>query len=104
MASRITGLSGVDPLAMPLERLLSGYVVSVAPALRELQSLVRRVLSRRVHRHYSGFAAQQRLEWEKGGRCSAKKLLYVLRSTLTGTWLLQTGEVAHRAEEARGEG
>ncbi|MHB8874623.1 MAG: nucleotidyltransferase domain-containing protein [Myxococcaceae bacterium] len=76
-----------------LERFLSGYVMVSTPMLVALQPLVRRAISRRVHRHYAGFATQQRLEWEKTGRRSAKKLLYVLRTTLTGTHLLQTGEM-----------
>lgn len=42
---------------------------------------------------YAGFASQQRQEWEKTGRASAKKLLYVLRTTLTGAHMLRTGEV-----------
>ena len=52
-----------------------------------------RSLSRRLHRHYRGFAAGQLREWEKDGFRSAKKLLYVLRTTLTGTHALLTGEI-----------
>ena len=55
--------------------------------------LVRTSLSRRVHRHYLGFATQQHQEWERGDRASAKKLLYVLRTALTGVHLLREGEV-----------
>ena len=50
-------------------------------------------LSRRLHRHYRGFASGQLREWEKDGFRSAKKLLYVLRTTLTGTHALLTGEI-----------
>lgn len=52
-----------------------------------------RSLSRRLHRHYRGFAAGQLREWEKDGFRSAKKLLYVLRTTLTGTHALLTGMI-----------
>jgi len=76
-----------------LERFLSGYTFSTAPVFEELQALVRQAISQRVYRHYAGFAQQQRQEWEKSGRASAKKLLYVLRTTLTGAHLLRTGEV-----------
>ncbi len=76
-----------------LERFLSGFVLAASPALEALIPLVQGALSRRVARHYQGFASQQRAEWEKGGQRSAKKLLYVLRTTLTGTHLLRTGEM-----------
>lgn len=76
-----------------LERFLSGHLLATSPWLDEVTPLVRGALSRRVARHYLGFAAQQRQEWERGGRASAKKLLYVLRTSLTGTHLLRTGEV-----------
>jgi hypothetical protein len=76
-----------------LERVLGPLVLRSAPELEELKPLVRRSLSRRLQRHYRGFATSQLREWEKGGFRSAKKLLYVLRTTLTGTHALLTGEV-----------
>lgn len=76
-----------------LERFLSGHVLASSPRFDALRPLVQAALSRRVARHYAGFATQQRQEWERGGRASAKKLLYVLRTCLTGTHLLLTGEV-----------
>jgi uncharacterized protein len=76
-----------------IERFLSGYTLAASPELFELQELVKGGLSRRVHRHYAGFAGQQLKDWERGGHASAKKLLYVLRTTLTGTHLLRTGVV-----------
>src|SRR5262249_37868611 len=56
-------------------------------------ALVRGSLSRRLYRHYQGFATQQHQEWERGGRSSAKKLLYVLRTALTGVHVLREGEI-----------
>ncbi|MGA9523637.1 MAG: nucleotidyltransferase domain-containing protein [Myxococcaceae bacterium] len=76
-----------------LERFLSGYALESSPELEELRPLVQASLSKRIFRHYLGFANQQRLEWEKSGRRSAKKLLYVLRTTLTGTHALLHHEV-----------
>lgn len=76
-----------------IERFLSGFTFSDGPELEELQTLVRGALSRRVYRHYLGFATQQRTEWERTGCRSAKRLLYVLRTVLTGAHLLQAGEV-----------
>ncbi|MCX4243401.1 nucleotidyltransferase domain-containing protein [Paraliomyxa miuraensis] len=62
------------------------------PALAEL---TRKNLSRKVHHHYRGFAWSQRKAMEEAAAArgaSAKKALYVLRTALTGTHLLQTGE------------
>ena len=65
-----------------LERFLSGFAMSTGPGFDELVPVIRRSLSSRVARHYAGFGTQQREEWKKGGMRSAKKLLYVLRTTL----------------------
>jgi uncharacterized protein len=74
-----------------LERLLGDAVLEEHPALAALRPMVARALSRRVHRHYRGFATSQRDELVK--KPSAKKALYVLRTTLTGAHLLTTGEM-----------
>lgn len=74
-----------------LERLLGESTLAANPALGELRPLVRRTLSRRVHRHYRGFARQQLAALAEAP--SAKKALYVLRTALTGTHLLLTGEL-----------
>jgi len=75
------------------ERFLGAVALETGPGFEELCSLAKRSLSKRVHRHYAGFARGQLREWEKSGFKSAKKLLYVLRTTLTGTHALLTGEV-----------
>ncbi|HYO54325.1 nucleotidyltransferase domain-containing protein [Archangium sp.] len=76
-----------------LERLLGAHALRGSPELEAVRPLVRGVLSRRLHRHYRGFAHSQLREWEKTGFRSTKKLLYVLRTTLTGTHALLTGEM-----------
>jgi predicted nucleotidyltransferase len=74
-----------------LERVLGRMVAHASDLLAELRPIVQRSLSRRVHRHYRGFAANQLQFLEK--EPSAKKLLYVLRTTLTGVHLLEAGEL-----------
>jgi len=74
-----------------IERALGRMVARGSPLLSELASLARRSLSRRVHRHYRGFARSQLGFLEK--EPTVKKLLYVLRTTLTGIHLLETGEL-----------
>lgn len=76
-----------------VERFLSRFVWSSGPGFALLVPLIRGALSRELSHHYRGFATAQRRAWEAGGRVSAKKLLYVLRTLLTGTHVLTTGEV-----------
>jgi predicted nucleotidyltransferase len=75
-----------------IERILGDLVLDAEyERLAELQPLVRAALSRRVHRHYRGFAHSQ-LEAATESP-TAKRVLYVLRTALTGTQLLATGEL-----------
>ena len=48
-------------------------------------------LSRRVFRHYQGFARSQYERVVRGDTPTAKQVLYVLRTALTGVHLLRTG-------------
>jgi predicted nucleotidyltransferase len=74
-----------------IERVLGRTALQAAPELEELRALVRTSVCRRVYRHYRGFASNQQKLLEK--EPTIKKLLYVLRTTLTGTHLLRTGEL-----------
>jgi predicted nucleotidyltransferase len=76
-----------------IERVLGAIPLRAAPQLNSLRLVARRALSRRVHRHYHGFATGQLREFEAADPAPAKRMLYVLRTTLTGTHLLRTGEV-----------
>ena len=72
-----------------LERALGRMVPFASPLLDGLRAVAKASLSRRVHRHYRGFAQNQRALLDKDP--TAKKLLYVLRTALTGIHLLETG-------------
>jgi predicted nucleotidyltransferase len=74
-----------------IERVLGRMTALASPLLDELRPIVQRSLNRRVHRHYRGFALNQLRFLEK--EPTAKKLLYVLRTTTTGIHLLETGEL-----------
>jgi uncharacterized protein len=74
-----------------IERILGSCVLQCSPLLAELQPHVTRALSRRVYRHYRGFATSQLHELT--GNPTVKKALYVLRTTLTGVHLLKSGEM-----------
>jgi len=74
-----------------LERVLGATSLAGSPWLESLRPLVRGALSRRVYRHYRGFAQGQRREFDEAP--TAKKLLYVLRTALTGAHLLRSGEL-----------
>jgi predicted nucleotidyltransferase len=75
------------------ERLLGMWILRTTPAHAALAPLVERSFSRRVFAHYRGFATGQLAEAEAAGAPTAKKLLYVLRTALTGTHLLRTGRL-----------
>jgi uncharacterized protein len=72
-----------------IERVLGRLHVRSSPHLVGLKEVVQRSLSRRCYRHYRGFAHNQLEFLQK--EPSVKKLLYVLRTTLTGIHLLETG-------------
>ena len=74
-----------------IERVLGRMVPQASGLLADLRPVVQRALSRRVHRHYRGFAQNQLRFLER--EPTAKKLLYVLRTTLTGIHVLTTGEL-----------
>ena len=74
-----------------IERVLGRTLYKTSTLHAELQPLVRRALSRRIHKHYRGFAGSQLRFLERDP--IVKKVLYVLRTALTGTYLLRTGEV-----------
>jgi uncharacterized protein len=77
-----------------LERLLGELVLAEdAPQMAALRPIVRRALSRLAFRHYVGFARSQLTAALEREPPAAKRVLYVLRTTLTGAHLLRTGEM-----------
>jgi len=76
-----------------LERVVGAHLLVTTPLLEELAPLVRAGLSKRYYRHYLGFARQQQQDFEKSSAPTAKTVLYVLRTALTGTHLLRAGDV-----------
>jgi uncharacterized protein len=75
-----------------LERILDPAPLHAGAGLDELRELARRNLSRRAYQHYRGFATSQKHAVDLAAP-KAKKLLYVLRTAVTGAHLLETGEV-----------
>lgn len=74
-----------------LERVLGRCTVRTSSDHESLIPLVRATISKRVFRHYIGFATSQRREAE--ATRTAKRVLYVLRTALTGVHALRTGEI-----------
>ena len=74
-----------------LERILGRPTFTTSPLLDELRPIAKGALSRRVYKHYRGFASSQLRFLERDP--IVKKVLYVLRTALTGTHLLRTGEL-----------
>ena len=75
-----------------LERVTSASPLRRSPELDELRRLGLAALSQRYYRHYRGFASSQRAAVVEASPPKAKKVLYVLRTVLTGVHLLETGE------------
>lgn len=84
-----------------LERLMGESLLFARPELLSLWPLLKQSLSRRFHRHYRGFAQRHLRELEQ--EPTVKRLLYVLRTALTGTHLLRTGEVVADVTALLGE-
>jgi hypothetical protein len=76
-----------------IERILGALIAVTSPEHEQLRPLVQGALSRRVYRHYRGFAGNQRKQFHSAEHPTAKTLLYILRTTLTGAHLLETGEL-----------
>ncbi len=76
-----------------VERVLGALSVRTSPEHEELRPIVERSLSKRIFRHYQGFARGQLHEFDTAEQPTAKKLLYVLRTTLTGTHVLRSGRI-----------
>ncbi len=76
-----------------LERILGACTMRTSPEHEALIPLVRATISKRLHRHYLGFAGSQRREVEASAAPTAKRVLYVLRTALTGVHALRTGEI-----------
>jgi len=76
-----------------LERVLGPLTLRTSAEHQSLCSVVSRSISRRFHGHYSGFAFGQLQDLETTAKPTAKKVLYVLRTALTGAHLLRTGKL-----------
>lgn len=81
-----------------LERVFGPMPLVEDPCVEALRPLLRAGFSRRVARHYGGFATSQRKLMESSGAPTAKRALYVLRTLLTGATLLREGEVVTDVE------
>jgi predicted nucleotidyltransferase len=73
------------------ERILGPIAVRTSQEHEDLRPLAKRAVSKRVHRHYAGFSRGQLHEFTVSPK--AKKILYVLRTALTGIHALATGEI-----------
>ena len=76
-----------------IERILGHHFIMADPCLTQLKPLVRRSLSKRLVRHYAGFARGQWKKFEAAEQPEVKKALYVLRTALTGAHLLRHGQL-----------
>lgn len=76
-----------------LEQIFSPLVVQGQDFLDELRPIAKRCITRHHYHAYRGFYASQRRLLDKQAAKTAKAVLYSYRVLLTGTHLLQTGQV-----------
>ena len=74
-----------------IERILGDLALLADPSLDSLRPLVQATLSRRVSKHYGGFAVSQIKAFDE--KPTAKRALYVLRTAATGRGLLACGKL-----------
>ena len=76
-----------------VERILGALSLRSSAEHEELRPIVQRSLSKRIYRHYNGFARGQLQEFDNAAQPTAKKILYVLRTALTGIHVLRSGMI-----------
>lgn len=76
-----------------VERILGKRLAAWRPELESLVPLVERSLSQRLFRHYLGFATSQKKEADAKPAASVKRLLYVVRTALTGAHVMRSGRI-----------
>jgi predicted nucleotidyltransferase len=76
-----------------VERILGALSLRSSSEHAELRPIVERSLSKRIYRHYNGFARGQLQEFDDAPQPTAKKILYVLRTALTGIHVLRSGKI-----------
>ena len=76
-----------------VERILGALSLRSSTEHEELRPIVQRSLSKRIYRHYNGFARGQLQEFDNAAQPTAKKILYVLRTALSGIHVLRSGNI-----------
>lgn len=79
-----------------VERLLGPWMLVRDEALADLAL---NAMSKRLYRHYAGFARNQLEHLQQSAEPTVKKALYVLRTALTGTHVLLTGRMVTNGNE-----
>ncbi|MBW2973468.1 nucleotidyltransferase domain-containing protein [Candidatus Woesearchaeota archaeon] len=83
----------IKPNGNVLEQLLSPLNIVTSKEHRELKKLAKGCMCRRLYFHYNGMAMQNYKKFLDKGKNTVKKYLYVLRSLMTGIYLLEQGKL-----------
>jgi predicted nucleotidyltransferase len=83
----------MKPNGYVLEQIYSPLVILSTPSHEELKQLARSLICRGLYHHYRGFLFSIRKLIDKEPVKKAKRILYLYRVILTGTHVLQTGEL-----------
>lgn len=83
----------LKPNGNVLEQLHSPLVIMTSKEHKELKKLAKGCYCKRLYFHYNGMAMQNYKKFLEKGKNTVKKYLYVLRSLMTGIYLLETGKL-----------
>ncbi|MBD3304283.1 nucleotidyltransferase [Candidatus Woesearchaeota archaeon] len=89
----------LKPNGNVLEQLYSPIKLVTSKEHRELKKLAKGCFCKRLYFHYNGMAMQNYKKFLDKGKNTVKKYLYVLRSLMTGTYLLEKGKLEPNINE-----
>ena len=89
----------LKPNGNVLEQLYSPINIVTSKEHRELKKLAKGCFCRRLYFHYNGMAMQNYRKFLDKGKNTVKKYLYVLRSLMTGIYLLEKGKLEPNINE-----
>jgi len=89
----------LKPNGNVLEQLYSPINLVTSKEHRKLKKLAKGCICKRLYFHYNGMAMQNYKKFLDKGKNTVKKYLYVLRSLMTGIYLLEKGKLEPNIKE-----
>lgn len=83
----------LSPSGYILEQIFSPYPIIETKEFKQLKALSKAAICKRLHAHYSGFAVSVYKKAKAANWADVKENLYLLRTLMTGTVLLERGKI-----------